>query len=439
MDATVEVEASAHARLGPSNHRWPYCPGSVREEAAYPDIPGEAAIDGTGSHLLLELCLINGVRAEQYVGQIIGANHPEKLNGWMVYEDRATRVQMCLDYVSTRVKALQEKYPGHRVTVSSETRADPGSLYGRDDWWGTCDITLTVLGEEQSCLAMEVIDYKDGRGWVDAQDNTQLISYLGGRLAFFLTHGTVGDDLQMSICQPKTNPVIRSQTITLEGLRVRLDEMAAAAALTDDPDAPLIPDNKGGKGYCTWCKHKPNCTARVSQSLEIINTMDITPTTPGGGLLEQLAALVTQVKDLPNEKLADLADAEPGIMALFDQVRAEAQARIDAGQEVPGFAMKPGNGRNVWAFDEEEVVKKLRAKKLTADDIYPKKLASPAQILKNPKLTERQRKAVQEELVTYLAGDMKLARVERIKRPDAKAMFAEATATTEPATPVSFF
>ena len=47
---------SAHARLGPSNPRWTKCPGSVREEMFYIDIPGEAAIDGTGSHLLLEMC-----------------------------------------------------------------------------------------------------------------------------------------------------------------------------------------------------------------------------------------------------------------------------------------------------------------------------------------------------------------------------------------------
>ena len=66
---------SSHARLSPSNTRWPKCPGSVREEAAYPDVSGEAAIDGTGSHLLLELCLQNGVRAATYDGQIIGANH----------------------------------------------------------------------------------------------------------------------------------------------------------------------------------------------------------------------------------------------------------------------------------------------------------------------------------------------------------------------------
>ena len=73
-----------HARLGPSNHRWPHCPGSIREEANYPDVSGEAAIDGTGSHLLLEMCLDNNVLAIQYDQQIIGANSPEHTGGWLV-------------------------------------------------------------------------------------------------------------------------------------------------------------------------------------------------------------------------------------------------------------------------------------------------------------------------------------------------------------------
>lgn len=38
------------------------CPGSAREEEPYPDIPGDAAIDGTGSRVLLELSLLNKVQ-----------------------------------------------------------------------------------------------------------------------------------------------------------------------------------------------------------------------------------------------------------------------------------------------------------------------------------------------------------------------------------------
>jgi len=51
--------STTHAKLSPSKrHRWGACPGSVREEAAYPeDRSGPAAIDGTHSHTLLEHCV----------------------------------------------------------------------------------------------------------------------------------------------------------------------------------------------------------------------------------------------------------------------------------------------------------------------------------------------------------------------------------------------
>lgn len=54
---------SAHAQLSPSKrHRWSRCPGSIREEAKYPDQPGgPAALDGTRSHTLLEYCIKNGI------------------------------------------------------------------------------------------------------------------------------------------------------------------------------------------------------------------------------------------------------------------------------------------------------------------------------------------------------------------------------------------
>jgi len=103
----------AHARLGPSNARWPGCPGSVREEARYPDMPGEAAIDGTGSHELLEMCLKNGVSADAYDGQIIGTNHPDNPGGWMVDIDRIKRVNMCLDYIDRRVNELKAQFHHH--------------------------------------------------------------------------------------------------------------------------------------------------------------------------------------------------------------------------------------------------------------------------------------------------------------------------------------
>jgi len=213
--------SEGHARLGPSNKRWPVCAGSVREEENYEDVAGDAAIDGIGSHLLLEMCLQNNVPAFTYDQQIIGANHPDNMNGWLVAPDRIERVQMALDYISRRVAELKEMFAGCNVTVEAESKANPGGAFGRDDWWGTCDITIIarhpMSGE---VYFIEVADYKDGRGYVSEKNNTQNISYLFGKMRPYVGSGpdkvrpfipaNVGG-IRMTIIQPKTNPVVRYQ------------------------------------------------------------------------------------------------------------------------------------------------------------------------------------------------------------------------------------
>lgn len=424
----------AHARLGPSNHRWPYCPGSVREEARFPDIPGEAAIDGTGSHLLLELCLQNGVLAIQYDQQIIGANHPEHPSGWLVGLDRIERVQMCLDYISRRVTELQQQSPGCHVTVSSESTADPGGYFGRDDWWGTVDITLIarqpMTGE---VYFIEVIDYKDGRGWVHVKDNTQLLAYLGGKMRPYVGSGP---DLvrpfkvhevphcRMTIVQPKTSPVIRyvcstrpDDNFSTDYVMNKLSDLSFAALATDKPDAPLIP----GK-HCEWCKANPkrggDCMAEVNKSINVVtimsdNTEIIASDNGGKSIFEFIGSSFSKIKELTDTQLADLADARDGVMSGFDQVMEEIQARIDQGKHVPGYAMLPGNNSNVWNDTEENIAKMLKARRLKKEEIYPAKLISPAQVLKLPTLTPEQKAKIEKDYIATKSGKLTLKKVSR--------------------------
>lgn len=426
--------SEGHARLGPSNHRWPNCPGSVLAEAPYPDIPGEAAIDGTGSHLLLEYCLKHGVRADCYDGQIIGVNHQDNPNGWLIDLTRCERVQECLDYVAKRHSDLGKEYPGATITVQAESHSDPGAMFGRNDWWGTVDVTIEVSDEGQ-CLFMEVIDYKDGRGWVNAKDNTQLISYLGGKVREYIASGPqmikplVTDRLhgcRMTIVQPKTTPTVRSEDIPVPVLIDKLEELGLAAWRTDQPDAPLIADDKGGKGHCRWCKHKPNCTAQTTNSLEAMTEMSNQLSTTGGqGIVEILQNATLNFNELPDSKLVELADAEAGIQALFDRIKEEIQSRIESGNHVPGYAMKPGKGSNEWNDDEEKIVKMLKARKLKLADIYPPKLVSPAQVMKSDKLTKEQKAKIQRDYVSYIAGGNKLTRVSVKEAPDVNLMFGD--------------
>ena len=422
--------SAGHARLGPSNHRWPHCPGSVREEEKYPDIAGAPAIDGTGSHLLLEYCLVNNVRADAYIGQIIGENHEDCPNGWVIHADRCDRVQMCLDYISARVAHFKKNWPASSIIVEAESRSDPGKHYGREDWNGTCDITIKVI-DEGCCISLETIDYKDGRSWVNAKENSQLEGYLGGKLLDETPSGTGIIGCRMTIVQPRTNPVVRYEDVMSSFFKPRLDALAVAAARTDDENAPLIP----GK-HCSWCKHgrAKNCNAAAEQAIERIEHMTENVTSEGGSLFEIVSQTFGDIEQLESGKLTELADAEAGLMAIFAKVKEEIQRRIvDLEQDVPGYAMLPGNATRKWSEDDKAMEKLLKARRLKLGDIYPKKLLSPAQVEKSDKLTKDQIKRIIDQYVTEVPGKLRLTKVERKAKETPDDMFAGAgTAATAP-------
>lgn len=415
---------AAHARLGPSNHRWPHCPGSIREEARYPNTSGAAAIDGTGSHLLLELCLedfdkkksTEAIRADQYLGQLIGVNSREKPNGWSVDEARCERVQMCLNYVHRRIRELKEWYKATEIYVHTETRSDPGQAFGRDDWWGTVDITISAKLETGSRYT-EIVDYKDGQQWVEEKNNSQLIGYLFGKMHAKGLMTTTNPQFRMTIVQPKTSRPIRywcsmnpDHKLSLDVLRTKVNELGAAAKATDDPNAPCI----SGK-HCQWCRANPkrggHCTAATEKSLETMNKMTTLTTTGDQNMFEVIQQAVSDVKSLTVEQLRELADAKPALIAAFDKVETEIEERIEQGVEVPGYAMVPGKASKKWAKPEEDVAKMLKGKRLKKADIYPEKLISPAQVLKLEQLDAKQKQKIEDDFISVVAGKMTLKRV----------------------------
>lgn len=450
---------SSHARLGPSNHRWPHCAGSIEAESFYPDTAGDAAIDGTGTHLLLELILNkwNAKRDEfklagkdvarrlsqEYLAETIyevDTEFPEKPLGWVVHQDRIDRVNVCLDYVAMRLEQLHAEYPDANVVFSSEQRMDPGGMFGRSDWWGTCDITINVNAVvTNKPLFIETIDYKDGRGYVHVPGNTQLLSYLGGamREKTLLHPGKwinyeCPDGGRYTIVQPKTKKAIRYENISIEDLAVELIKLNVAAEATDDPNAKRTPDDRGGKGWCTWCKAKKNCTAASERDIEIMKNMENNIiATDNKSLFELVGDSIDDVATLESSKLSELADAEAGILAIFASVKAEIKKRVEDGQHVSGFAMKPGKSKRVWSIAEADVAKKLRGRKLKDADIYPKKMISPAQMEKCKGLTKVQIEKLLSECVTTIDGALTLTRVERTDDTAITSMFDGVTHTEQ--------
>jgi hypothetical protein len=426
----------SHARLGPSNHRWPHCAGSVREEAKYPDVSNPAAIDGTGSHLLLEFCINQTRTAASFIGELIGVGDREKPEGWLVDEARAARVDICLGYIERRKSELAAQFPDAHIKVEAERKANAGGLFGRTDWWGTCDITISVFDTATAgLLFLEVCDYKDGQGWVSEKDNSQLQSYLAGQMRPYIGSGPelVGPfktekigGTRMSIVQPKTSIPIRYQDSSAADVMNKVDILAFAAYQTDKPDAPLT----AGK-HCQWCKANPkrggHCTAAAEQGLEVVKSMSNDLVIENGGsLFEVMSQMVKDTSALTNEQLAQFADAKDPMVAAFVKVEEEIQARLELGQQVSGYAMLPSNSSYVWNADAKEIEKALKGRRLKLADIYPPKLISPAQLKKLPttKLTVEQKKRIEKDYISEKVGKLALRKVARKEKESAEQMFA---------------
>ena len=412
-----------HARLSPSNHRWVHCPGSIREESVYENISGEAAIDGTGSHLLLELCLKNQVFPNTYLGSIIGVNSFDKPKGWSITEDRVERVQMVLDYLKRRDSELQEEFNPFKMEIISETKTDIGKRFGRSDWWGTVDITINVYNWDSLLIYCEVVDLKDGRGYVSEKDNPQLISYLSGKIDEFGREHIV--KARGTIIQPKSQTPVRYIDYTVEQIASRMDSLNESATLTDKENAELVPDDKNGKGYCNWCKHKNNCKALKEKIIGGNETMSFLEETNSQDVMSQsLSDLIKCTTSMSSDRLSKILDVEKTVIELFKNIKTELETRLVNGEVVPGYSREEGNCSKEWTVDEETLVKVLQNRKLKKDQIYPSKLISPAQLLKLDTLTKDQKTKIEKEYIKIVPGKLTLKRVKQVEN-NAVDMFSD--------------
>ncbi len=403
---------TTHAKLSPSSaHRWTRCPGSIREEAKYPDNAGPAALDGTRTHLLLEMCLVTGANPAVFVGHTLY----DDVGSYTVDQDRVSRVKVATDYIDSL---------GGKVTA--ERKVNPARLVGRDDLGGTVDVTVEVGS------SVHIVDFKDGITLVDVVENEQLIAYALGHLAGYnlpINGDYPVKTVVLTVIQPKLAlkglPAINSWELTVESLLGRIGELVVKAAATDAPDAPLVP----GEKQCRFCKAKGGCSAVSQSTLQAVGmfrSIDI---------VQQAA--VTEPTELTNERITEIIQAAPLLRQLLEATEAEALRRMQMGIAIPGLKVVNGRGSRVWAFDEPEMETKLRKIGIPAAALHVTKLISPAQAEKltwekrdgtKCQTTDKQKIKMDRELIVKLAGKPTVA-AESDPRPavvlDASPMFGE--------------
>lgn len=396
---------SDHAMLSPSKRsRWALCPGSIREEAKYPDTgSGPAAADGTHSHTLLEHCIKNGLSDPMTQ---VGDKFEDDDGDFIVDQARAARVKSAIEYI-------RERSMNGLFSVISEQKVDPEFLLGRKDLSGTVD--CQIIGPD----FLELIDYKDGMGVVTAEGNMQLEQYAYGVLAGYklpVNGAFPFSRVIMTIVQPKLAlkgmKPITSHEVTVKSLMDNIGTIVLQAAATDKPDAPLVP----GESQCKFCRAKGSCAALAGNVMKEVGIMFQPVVTETLDVAQQSAD--KDPAQMDDAQIRQIMEAAPLMRQLLEAVEKEAMRRMESGISIPGLKLVHGRGSRAWALPEEEMAEKLIKMGIPKSAVYETKLVTPAKAEKltwekrdgtKVSLTERQLKRMDQEYVSKLAGKLTVA------------------------------
>lgn len=358
------------------------CPGSVVLEASSADNSSKFADEGTAAHELAAMALDNGNDAAAYLGRVIKVGERQ----FTVDDEMAGHVQTYID----TVRAFAEP---SEMQILVEQRVEYSDQIGVPESFGTSD-AVVLAGEE-----LQVHDLKYGKGVkVDAEENEQLMLYALGALNEF---GMVADfeRVRMVIHQPRLNHVSEWTCTTLELAAFAGRARECAAKVMDvihfAKSEPLPPRafNPGEK-QCRFCKAKATCPALAQ-------------------------TVVDEFTALPEEEIKTVeADVLAAGMAQVDlieswckAVRAEAERRLLAGQDVPGFKLVEGRrGARRWA-NEKDVEAALKAMRLKHEQMYDYSLISPttAEKLHKSEVLGPRQWATLQELITQADGKPSVA------------------------------
>lgn len=373
-----------HAILGASgSKRWMTCPGSVALSEGLPDRTTFAATEGTAAHELGELALRANEDAASFIGSRIDVEGTEV----EVTEEMAEAVQL---YIDTVKAATFRPKPGnpHIAVVGQlflERQFSLEALNPPAPMFGTSDAIIWHEGEGH----LHVLDYKHGRGVVvDAIGNPQLAYYaLGAVLALEVVPQTI----TMTIVQPRASHrdgPVRSWTITFEELKAFKHQLFAAAELTQQPNAPIVPGD-----HCRFCRASPVCPAQKDRATALAQSEfeAFAPPAPATLSLDELVT-VLNAADAFNEWLRS--------------VESHALTLLEQGQEVPGWKLVEKRATRKWA-DEAAICQFLDEHMVARSEAYIEKLKSPAQL---EALLKKQKIKLPEDLVVKQSSGLKMAR-----------------------------
>lgn len=338
----------AHASFGASNSkRRMACPGSLKAEERFPDESSPYAELGTAAHELGEHCLENGIAD---VALCIGGS----FNDHTVDDNMATAVQTYVNFVreveaneAPALLRLEQRF-------SLEDLDPPMPMFGTSD--------CTIYGKETGNLW--IIDYKHGQGVaVDVEDNAQLKYYALGAVLKIGNKAPI-NQVHTAIVQPRASHrdgSIRVYSYTKNDILDFGTDLIDAAHAALAPDAPLIAGD-----HCKFCKAAGVCSALRGNALAVA---------------QDEFGVIKSVDDLTPEEIGAYMDKLPLIEEWIKSLRRHAHTMLEAGTSVPGFKLVEKRPTRRWK-NEDELLEWAASQNLEDEEIFEKKIKSPAQIEK---------------------------------------------------------
>jgi len=372
------VDGPAHARLGPSAaEAWMTCAGYPNAVDGLADSSSEYAAEGTAAHSVSDDCLAFGLDAYDFIGSrltIRERNDPALAWTFEWTEADAHDLQPGLD----EIRAFEGQFFG-------EQKVDLSDVMGVERQFGTLD--RGVVGQKLIVIG----DLKWGRGIpVSPVRNKQLMLYGLGFWRNIARYATAATDFLFIIDQPRCPGGGGHWRCTLDELLAFEQEVRVAALRTLDPAAPRTASEKG----CYWCarrKQPPTEPGAVSGcktydefALDLIGSkfdaIDEAAETGEGFAPPRLDRLSA-------ERRSWIVRHKGAIEKWLEQLHAQVIHDALSGDPTPGLKLVDGRrGRKAWA-DEREAEAWLEPR--LGENMFTKKLTSPAQALKKLPVEER--------------------------------------------------
>ena len=359
-----------HHKFSPSSMpRLIQCPASYKLQklirAKYPDTDSPAAALGTAAHKLIEKCLEQNKRPEDF----------DEINGHTVDQNMIDAVQVMLDYVSL----LKASYSD--LEIYSEQKVTANSI---DGVWGTADI----IAYSPSKRKLFVVDYKHGQGvYVDVSDNYQHHTYAIATLDTFkhIRPETVYE----VVVQPRhrSGEPIRTEEFSVDDLR---DKRKTILAAIEKAKSPEYLDHVNPGPYCTFCL----ALAPPTASLRCPALDDTAEDIMNANLPE---ITFEDFDDLSNndddefKTVERLYKAIPALEARIKQIKVWMLEQVSSGKSDRYYIRQKGGKTE---FKDPEVAQKtitdhLLKKGLTEDDIFDTIFTVSQPRLRTPKQLQK--------------------------------------------------